>query len=57
MDMAAARLGCERAMLGAWWANSHSGYMNRLRKMLFSPFRGFIFGREGCFGSEWVFTN
>ena len=57
MHMAAARLSCKRAMLGAWWAKSHSGYMNRLRKMLFSPFRGFIFGREGCFGSEWVFTN
>ena len=30
MHMAAARLGCKRAMTGTRWANS--GHMNRLRK-------------------------
>ena len=32
MHMAAARLGCKRAMVGTRWANSHPGCMNRLRK-------------------------
>ena len=32
VHMAAARLGCKRAMVGTEWANCHPGYMNRRRK-------------------------
>ena len=32
MYMAAARLGCRKALFGTRWANSHPGCMNRLRK-------------------------
>ena len=31
MHMVAARLGCERVMVGTGWANSHPGCMHRLR--------------------------
>ena len=36
-DMAAAKLGWKRAMIGTEWANSRPGCMNRQR---LSPFRG-----------------
>ena len=47
------------AIKGPWLAlvNSHTDCMNRLRKCLLSPFRGFISGREGFLGSEWVFAK
>ena len=32
MHVAAARLGCKKAMIGTGWANSRPGCMNRLRK-------------------------
>ena len=32
LHMAAARLGCQSAMVGTRWANSCPGYMDRLRK-------------------------
>ena len=32
MHLAAAWLGCKRAMVGTGWANSHSGCMDRPRK-------------------------
>ena len=32
MHMAAARLGCKRAMVGTGWANFRPGCINRLRK-------------------------
>ena len=32
VHMAAARLGCKKAMVGTGWANSRPGCMNRLRK-------------------------
>ena len=35
----AARLGCERAMVGTGWATSHPDYMDRLRNTLLSPCR------------------
>ena len=30
--MVPARLGCERVMVGTWWATSHPHYMDRLTK-------------------------
>ena len=57
MHMAAARLGCKRTVVGTGWANSWPGCMSRLRKMLLSPFRGFISGREGFLGPKRVFAN
>ena len=34
VHMAAARLGCKRAMIGTKWANSHPGYTDRPRKQV-----------------------
>ena len=44
VHMAAARLGCKRAMVGTEWANSRPGCMNRHRKC-YSHLRGVWQGR------------
>ena len=44
MHMVAARLGCERAMVGTWWLHGQA------YKTLLSPCRGLVSGREGCLG-------
>ena len=46
MHMVAARLGCERAMVGTWWLHG------QVYKTLLSPCRGLVSGREGCLGSK-----
>ena len=57
MHMVAARLGCKGAMIGTGWANSHPGYMNRLRNCYSHIVKGFISGREGSLGAELVIVN
>ena len=54
VHMAAVRLGCKSNMVGTGLVNSRPGCMSRL---LLSPFRGFISGREGFLGSKQVFAN
>ena len=56
MHMVATRFGCQSAMVGTRWANLCSSCIDRL-KMLLSPCRRFISGREGCLGSGLVFDN
>ena len=48
MHMAAARLGCQKTMVGNKWSRC----MSKLRKCY--SHRGFISGREGCLGSKRV---
>ena len=56
MHMVAARLGCQSAMVGTGWANLCPGCMDRLGKHYSLALQGFISGREGCLGSELVFS-
>ena len=49
VHMAAARLGCKKAMVGTGWDTSCSDCKNRL---ILSPFGGFISGSEGCLVCE-----
>ena len=53
MLIVAARLGCERAMVGTRWANSHPCCIDRLRNTC----KRFISGKEVCLGSERMFDN
>ena len=46
----AARLGCERIMVGTGWATSHPDYMDSLTK----HYSHLV---EGYPGSEWVYDN
>ena len=55
VHMAAARLGCNKAMVDAGWANSHPGCLNGLRKR-YSHLTGGSF-LEGCLGAKQVFAN
>ena len=58
MHTVAARLGCQRAMLGIRWVNSHPGYMDSLREnTILSSCRVLISGKEGCLDSECVYGN
>ena len=56
VHMLAARLGCERAMVGTGWATSHPDCMDRLRKHYSHLVE--VSGKEGCLVSEVVYgTN
>ena len=51
--MVAARLVCQRSMVGTRWAKSHPDCMNRLRKLYYH----LVGGREGCLGAERAVAN
>ena len=63
MHMVAARLGCQSAMVGTWWANSCPGCMDRLRKCYSHLVGGsFLAGKvawtlSGCMTTERVYDN
>ena len=57
VHMAAASLGCKRAMAGTGLTNSYPGYMNEPRKHYSHPLGGFISGMEGSLESELVLAN
>ena len=41
-----ARLGCERAMVGTWWATSHSDCLDRLTKHYSQLVEGWFLARK-----------
>ena len=53
MHKVAARLGCNRTMVGIRWANSGPGCMSKLRKHYSHP----LGGREDFLDSKLVFAN
>ena len=58
VHMAAARLGCKRAMVGIEWANSCPGCMNRPRKCYSHLLRGlFLAGKVAWALSEYLPTK
>ena len=53
VHMVAARLGCERAVVGTGWATSHPDCTNRLRKHYYHLVEGWFMARKAtCLGSE-----
>ena len=55
MHMVAARLGCQNAMVWDQVGQFLLWLHGQVQKMLLSPCRGFISGREDCLGSERVY--
>ena len=55
VHMAAAGLGCKRAMVGTGWANSHPGCMNRLRKHYSHLVGGLFLARN--FKAAWALSS
>ena len=53
-----ARLGCERAMVGTWWATSHSDCLDRLTKHYSQLVEGWFLARKASWAlSRCVTTN
>ena len=55
--MVTARLGCERAMGGTWWATSCPDRMDRLTKHYSHLVEGWFLARKALLGSEQVCDN
>ena len=58
VHMVAARLGCDRAMFGTWWATSRPDCMDRLRKHYSHFVEGWFLARKDAWVlSTWVYDN